>query len=79
MDTRAVVHIVGADPESVDSVTARLRSRGIEIVDEQPNMLLVTGDKDAVARALGQAKGWSVSEERTIPPPRTRPQVLRKP
>ena len=79
MDTRSVVHMVGPDSEPVSGVAARLRTQGIEIVDEQPNMLLVSGSKNAVADALGEARGWSVSEVSTVPLPRTRPQVLRKP
>ena len=79
MDTRSVVHMVGPDSEPVSGIAARLRTQGIEIVDEQPNMLLVSGSRNTVADALGEARGWSVSEVSTVPRPRTRPQVLRKP
>jgi hypothetical protein len=79
MTTRAVVHAVGDDPEPVETVTGRLRSGGIEILDRQPHMLLVAGSQDAVSSALGDARGWSVSEVTTVPHPKTRPTVLKKP
>jgi hypothetical protein len=79
MTTRAVVHRLGDDSEPVDNVTSRLRSGGIQVLDQQPHMLLVTGSKDSVSSALGELRGWKVSEVTTIPHPSTRPEVLKKP
>jgi hypothetical protein len=79
MASRAVVHVMGPDAEPVSAVVERLKSEGIVILDEQPNMLLVEGSRDLVARALGAAAGWNVGEVASVPRPETRPKVLRKP
>jgi hypothetical protein len=79
MGSRVVVHALHANAEAVEHVAGRLRSCGVEIVDTQPHMLLVTGASEAVRRALGDARGWAVSEEVTVPRPRVRPNVDRKP
>jgi hypothetical protein len=79
MSDRVIVHSVAADAEPVDEVAQRLRDGGIEIVEQQPHMLLLSGDRQAVGRALGAARGWSVSGLTTVPPPRTREQVLKRP
>jgi hypothetical protein len=79
MSARAVVNKVTTDSEAVDAVVTRLRSQGIEIMDEQPNMLLVSGSKPVIENALGEAHGWRVSEVTMVPPPRTRPRILKKP
>ena len=76
---RAVVHRVDTESAAVDTVSSRLRSSGVEILDTQPNMLLVAGGRDDVARALEGLQGWRVTEETKVPPPRTRPQVLKQP
>jgi hypothetical protein len=79
MASRVVVHVVGPKADPVAAVAATLRSTGVVIVDQQPNMLLVEGSKASVNDALGQTSGWSVSELTSVPRPRTRPEVLRKP
>ena len=72
MAKRVVVHSNRPDAETVEKVAGRLRARGVEIVDQQPHMLLVAGDKETVGHALGDAQGWSVSDLTTVPPPTTR-------
>jgi putative heme iron utilization protein len=79
MSTRTVVHVTGENPEPVDHVTDHLQAQGIDILDKQPHMLLVAADTDTVKRALEPVRGWGVSGVTTVPHPRTRPRVLRKP
>ncbi len=79
MADRVVVHSVEADAETVKEVSGRLRSRGIEIVEEQPHMLLVSGSKDIVGRALANAHGWKVTELTAVPRPKMRERILKSP
>jgi hypothetical protein len=79
MGDRVVVYSVAADADSAGGVAQRLRSNGVKIIEEQAHMLLVCGDKETIARAIKDTAGWSVSELRTVPPPQTRPRVLKKP
>jgi hypothetical protein len=75
---RVVVHSVAPSADSADQVVLRLRSRGVEIVEEQPHMLLVSGTKETVGDALGDVRGWKVTDLVTVPRPRTRVSVSRK-
>jgi hypothetical protein len=79
MSERVVVHSVEADAEPGTEVAQRLRANGVEIVEQQPNMFLVSGDHKAVGAALGGARGWKVSPLTTVPPPSTRQWVLKPP
>ena len=79
MGERMVVHSVATDAEADTEVVRRLKDAGIEIVEQQPNMLLVYGTHPTIWRALGGARGWTVSPLTKTPPPRTRQQVRKKP
>ena len=79
MANRVVVHSNRPDAEAVEKIAGRLRAHGVEIVDQQPHMLLVAGDKETVGHALGNAQGWSVSEQTTVPPPTTRFSISKPP
>ncbi len=79
MGDRVVVYCVSADAESASGVARRLRSNGVKIIEEQAHMLLVSGNRETISRAIEDAAGWSISELRTVPPPQTRPRVLKKP
>jgi hypothetical protein len=79
MAERLVVHSVVPDAEAYTEIARRLREGGVEIVEQQPHMLLVSSDRQTVDRALGNVRGWSVSALTTVPPPRTRERVLKRP
>jgi hypothetical protein len=79
MSDRTVVFRADPNSEPSEKVAARLRAGGVEIVEEQPNMLLVAGAKQIISRALGDAQGWSLSAETTVLPPSTREKVLKPP
>jgi hypothetical protein len=72
MANRVVVRKNRPDADTVEKVTGLLRARGVEIVEQEPHMLLVSGDKETVGHALSNAQGWSVSDLTTVPPPTTR-------
>ena len=77
MSDQTVVYRAKPDSEASDKVVARLRAGGVEILDEQPDILLVNGARQIVSEALGNAAGWSVSGETKIAPPNTRMRVLK--
>jgi hypothetical protein len=77
MSDQTVVYRANPNSEASDKVAARLRAGGVEIVDEQPDILLVNGARQIVSEALGNAAGWSVSGETKIPPPNTRLKILK--
>ena len=77
MAERTVVYRANPNSESSDKIASRLLAGGIEIVDEQQNMLLVNGATQAISKALGDAPGWSVSAETKTPPPNTREKILK--
>jgi hypothetical protein len=79
MAERTVVYRADPNSETSDKIASRLRAGGIEIVDEQPNMLLVDGARQAVSKALGDTAGWSLAAETRSPPPSTREKVLKPP
>jgi hypothetical protein len=79
MSDHTVVFRAKPDSETSDKVAARLRAGGLQIVEEQPNMLLVAGAKQAISKALGDTAGWSLSAETTVPPPSTRQKALKPP
>lgn len=79
MSERVVVHSVAVNSKPDAEVARRLRENGVEIIEQQPHMLLVSGDRQTIGRALGDAHGWSVSALTTVPPPRTRERVLKRP
>lgn len=79
MAERSVVFRADPNSESSDKIASRLRAEGIEIVEEQPNMLLVTGARQTISKALANAEGWRLTAETTTPPPSTREKVLKPP
>ena len=79
MAERSVVFRADPNSESSDKIASRLRAEGIEIVEEQPNMLLVAGAKQTISKALGNAGGWRLTAETKTPPPSTREKVLKPP
>lgn len=79
MAERTVVFRAGPNSEPSDKVASRLRAGGIEIVEEQPNMLLVTGAMQTISKALGDAGGWKLTAETKTPPPSTREKILKPP
>lgn len=79
MVSRVVVHSNQVDADAVETITGRLRARGVQIVEEQPHMLLVSGTKATVDDALGDAHGWSVSDLTTTPLPSVRQRILKEP
>jgi hypothetical protein len=79
MSERMVVHSVSANAELDTAVAQRLHAGGVQVIDQQPHMLLVEGDKATIFRALNDVRGWTVSPLTTVPPPRTRERVLRRP
>jgi hypothetical protein len=79
MSERTVVFRAGPNSEASESVAARLRAGGVEIVEELPNMLLVAGAKQAISKALGHAEGWKLTAETKTPPPGVRERVLKPP
>lgn len=79
MSDRVVVYSNTADAEDVRTVAGRLRSNGIDVVDEQTHMLLVVGSSEAIRRALGDARGWQLTEPQPVERPRTRERILKPP
>lgn len=79
MGDRVVVHSTSADAEDVRQIVDRLTSRGVEVIEEQPHMLLVAGTKAAIGRALADARGWEAAALTMIEHPRTRERVLKPP
>lgn len=79
MAERIVVFRADPSSESSDKVASRLRAEGVEIVEEQPNMLLVAGAKQTISKALGNAEGWKLTPETKTPPPSTREKILKSP
>ena len=79
MNDRSVVFRAGPDSEPSDKVAARLRAGGVEVLNEQPNILLVMGASHTVSEALGDVPGWRVSGETKTAPPVTREKALKPP
>ncbi len=79
MNDRTVVFRADPDSEASDTLSARLRAGGITILDQQPDMLLVSGAENSVKKALGDIKGWSLSAETRTPPPQTRVKAMKPP
>ena len=79
MAERTVVFRADPKSESSDKVASRLRAGGIEIVEQQPNMLLVTGARQAISKALADSGGWSLTAETRTAPPDTREKILKPP
>jgi hypothetical protein len=79
MAERTVVFRADPNSESSDKVASRLRAGGVEIVEVQPNMLLVTGAKQTISKALANSGGWSLTAETKTPPPSTREKILKPP
>jgi hypothetical protein len=77
MAKRTIVYRASPDSEASDKVASRLRARGIEVVDEQQNMLLVEGAIQAISSALGDGAGWNLTAETKTPPPDTRKKILK--
>ncbi len=79
MSERTVVFRAGPESEASESVAERLRAGGVEIVEQQQNMLLVAGARRAISAALANAEGWKLTAETTTPPPKTREKILKPP
>jgi hypothetical protein len=79
MSERMVVHSVSADAEADAEVAQRLHAGGVLVIEQQPHMLLVEGDKPKIVGVLNHVRGWTVTPLSTVPPPRTRERVLRRP
>ena len=79
MSERIVIFRAAPNSEPSESVAERLRAEGIEIVDHQPNMLLVAGARQAISKALGNAGGWKLTAETRVAPPDPRKKILRPP
>jgi hypothetical protein len=79
MAERTVVFRADPNSESSDKIASRLRAGGIEVLEEQPNMLLVTGATQTISKALANAGGWKLTAETKSPPPDTREKVLKPP
>ena len=79
MSERVVAYSVTAEAESDTEVVKRLQEQGVEIIERQPHMLLLSGDPQTVSQALGSARGWRVGGETKVPPPSTRERVLKRP
>ena len=79
MSERVVAYSVTADAENDVEVVKRLQDKGVEIVERQPHMLVLSGDPQTISEALGGARGWRVSGETKVPPPTTRERALRRP
>ena len=77
MAERTIVYRANPNSEASDKVASRLRASGIDIVDEQQNMLRVNGAIPMISKALGDAAGWSLSSETKTPPPKTREKILK--
>ena len=77
MAERTIVYRANPDSEASGKVASRLRAKGIEIVDEQQNMLLVEGTMQTISRALGDKAGWNLTVETKTPPPDTRKKILK--
>ncbi len=79
MGNRVVVYNVAAGAEPAGDIAQRLRSNGVTIIEQQAHMLLVSGNEETIASLLRDTSGWTVIDLRTVPHPRTRPRVLKKP
>ena len=79
MGDRVIAYKSSPNSEDAASVAMRLRARGVEIVDEQPQMLLLSGADDVIGHVIGAAPGWKVTVEETVAPPRTRESVRKPP
>ncbi|WP_156332482.1 hypothetical protein [Rhodopseudomonas sp. AAP120] len=79
MSSHTVVFRAGPSSHTGDEVAERLRAGGVKVVDEQPNMLLVSGSRTRISKALGNAQGWSLTAETRTPHPDVRKSVLKPP
>jgi hypothetical protein len=79
MSERTVVFRAGPKSEALESVAERLRAGGVQIVEQQPNMLLVAGARQAISKALDDVEGWKLTAESVTPPPSTREKILKPP
>ena len=77
MAERTIVYRVSPDSEASGKMASRLRAKGIEIVDEQQNMLLVEGAVQTISNALGDKAGWNLTAETKTPRPDTRKKILK--
>lgn len=76
---RTVVYRGASSSEPTEKVAGRLRAAGVEIVDETPHMLLVSGAKKNISRAVNDAEGWSLTAETGIALPPTREKISKPP
>ena len=79
MNDRMVAYSITADAEASADVVKRLAGKGVDIIDQQPHALLLSGDREAIGQALDGARGWRLGAETKVPPPKTRQRVLRRP
>lgn len=79
MAERLVVYSVGSDAAAHGAVAEQLRARGVEIVEEQPHMILVSGSGEQIGLALEAVRGWKVTGLTTTPLPDQRYRVRKPP
>lgn len=79
MADRTVVYRGDTDSESTASVSRRLQAQGIEIIEEQPDMLLVSGAPNVIHDIVDVTKGWNASAETVTPRPDTEFSATRPP
>jgi hypothetical protein len=79
MGNGVVVYSAEAVSEKAGNVSARLREHGVEILEEQPQMLLVSGPRRAIDHALSDSRGWNLTPLTKAPPPRTQYQIRKPP
>jgi len=79
MTDRVVVYSSGANSEASGTVADRLRASGVQIVEEQPKMILVKGASAAIKKVVDKIPGWDLTAEETVEAPPTRERVLKPP
>jgi hypothetical protein len=78
MSDSVVVYNTDPAGESVSEVAQKLRASGVDIIEQQPYTLLVSGDAGTISRALQKMAGWSITQTRTFPHPQTRVGIRKK-
>jgi len=72
---RFILHY-GQSPSAPLAHVEQIRAaRGVKVIDEAPNMLLVDGDESVLKSKIASMPGWSLSPEETIPLPDTKHKI----
>lgn len=79
MKDRLVVHSEAENAAPLADVLARLKSKGVTVLESTPHMLLVEGSGDRIEGILDDFPGWGVSRTVGVSRPGTRERVLRRP